>query len=163
MVENKEKIYKIMFVCTGNTCRSVMSEGLMNKMLKDRNITNIKGYSAGVHASSGEYSTDEAIITMQKKYDVDILQHKSKNVKEVNLDEMDLILCATHAQLTTLEYMYPKLKHKIFTMKEYAYGPDIDNKDVKDPWGYPIKVYEECAEEIRNILENIIKRIEEVL
>lgn len=163
MAENKEKIFKIMFVCTGNTCRSAMAEGLMNKMLEDRKITNIKAYSAGLHASKGEYSPDEAIITMQKNYDVDILHHQSINVKEVNLDEMDLILCATRAQLTTLEYRYPELKHKIFTMKEYAYGPDLENKDIEDPWGYPIKIYEECAEEISETLKQIINKIEEFL
>ena len=72
---------------------------------------------------------------------------------------MDLILCATHAILTTLEYEYPELDHKIFTIKEYAYGPDVKDKDIKDPWGYPIQVYRECAKEIEDALEEIIVKI----
>lgn len=150
---------KIMFICTGNTCRSVMAEGMMKKMLQDYGRNDVEVFSSGLHASTGEYSTDEAIRVMHEKYDVDILQHESINVKNSNIKEMDLVLCSTHAQLTTLEYMYPEMDHKIFTIKEYAYGPDVKDKDIEDPWGYPMKVYEECAKEIKDSLEKIIEMI----
>lgn len=159
MIQTTEPIKKIMFICTGNTCRSVMAEGLLKKLLEQYNEKRIEVYSAGLHASKGEYTTDEAVKVMKEKYDVNILQHQSINVKESNIKEMDLILCATHAQLTTLEYMYPELDHKIFTIKEYAYGPDVKDKDIKDPWGYPLEVYEKCAEEIYNALIEIIPKI----
>ena len=63
-----EQIKNIMFICTGNTCRSAMAEGLMKKMLEDKGITNIKVCSAGLRASTGEYSTDEAIMVMKEEY-----------------------------------------------------------------------------------------------
>lgn len=152
-------IKKIMFICTGNTCRSAMAEGLMKKMLNDIGRTDIEVYSAGLHASTGEYATDEAIKVMKENYDVNILMHQSTNVKNSNIKDMDLILCATHAQLTTLEYTYPELDHKIFTIKEYAYGPDVQDKDIDDPWGYPIQIYEKCAKEIKDSLDKIIEMI----
>ena len=68
-----EQIKNIMFICTGNTCRSAMAEGLMKKMLEDKGITNIKVCSAGLRASTGEYSTDEAIMVMKEEYDVNLL------------------------------------------------------------------------------------------
>lgn len=153
------EIKNIMFICTGNTCRSVMAEGLMKKMLRDRGMNEIQVCSAGLRASTGEFSTDEAIKVMKEIYDVNILNHKSINVKNSNILEMDLILCATHAQLTTLEYIYPEVKHKIFTIKEYAYGTEITDRDIADPWGYPIPVYEKCAKEIYDALEIIIEKI----
>lgn len=159
MQNEKETTKKIMFICTGNTCRSVMAEGLFKKMLKDKQRTNIEVYSSGLHASTGEYTTDEAVKVMQEEYEVNILQHQSINVKNSNIKNMDLILCATHAQLTTLEYMYPDLDHKIFTIKEYAYGPEITDKDIKDPWGYPVSVYRDCAKEIYAALNQIIDKI----
>lgn len=155
-----DEIKNIMFVCTGNTCRSVMAEGLMKKMLKDKNINNIEVCSAGLHASTGEYSTDEAVKVMKEDYDVNILNHESKNIKNTDIEKMDLILCATHAHLTTLKYMYPDIKHKIFTIKEYAYGPEIEDKDIKDPWGYTLDVYKNCAKEIYEALEKIIEKIQ---
>ncbi len=154
-------VKNIMFICTGNTCRSAMAEGLLKKMLSDAGIQGINVHSAGLHASTGEYSTDEAIKVMKEDYDVNILQHQSKNVKNTNIQDMDLILCATNAHKTTLEYMYPEIDHKIFTIKEYAYGPDVQDRDIEDPWGYPIPVYRECAKEIYNALEKIIEKIKE--
>lgn len=160
MQEDYKKITKIMFICTGNTCRSAMAEGLLKKLLKDRGINNVEVYSAGLHASTGEYATDEAIKVMKEEYDVNILMHQSTNVKNSNIKDMDLILCATHAHLTTLEYMYPELDHKIFTIKEYAYGPEVENKDIEDPWGYPVEVYKKCAKEIHDALEKVILKLD---
>ena len=77
-----EQIKNIMFICTGNTCRSAMAEGLMKKMLEDKGITNIKVCSAGLRASTGEYSTDEAIMVMKEEYDVNLLNHQSVNVEK---------------------------------------------------------------------------------
>ena len=62
-----EQIKNIMFICTGNTCRSAMAEGLMKKMLADKGITDINVCSAGLRASTGEYSTDEAIMVMKEE------------------------------------------------------------------------------------------------
>ena len=100
-----EQIKNIMFICTGNTCRSAMAEAMMKKMLADKGITNINVCSAGLRASTGEYSTDEAIMVMKEDYDVNLLNHQSVNVKNTNIKDMDLILCATHAHLTTFDYM----------------------------------------------------------
>ena len=150
---------KVMFICTGNTCRSAMAEGLFKKMLQDRNRTDVDVYSAGIQASTGEYSTDEAIIVMKEDYDVNLLQHQSTNIKNSPIKDMDLVLCATHAQLTTVEYKYPELDHKIFTIKSYAYGPEIEDEDIEDPWGYPMEVYKKCAKEIYDALEKIIEKI----
>ena len=115
--------------------------------------------SAGLRASTGEYSTDEAIMDMKEGYDVNLLNHQSVNVKNTNIKDMDLILCATHAHLTTLEYMYPELAHRLFTIKEYAYGPDTQDKDIDDPWGYPAEVYRKCAKEIYDALKLIVDKI----
>lgn len=158
MKENEEKISKVMFICTGNTCRSAMAEGLFKKLLQDKGINDVEVYSAGIHASTGEYATDEAITVMKEDYDVNILMHQSTNVKNSNIKDMDIILCATHAHLTTLEYMYPELAHKIFTIKEYAYGPEVSDKDIEDPWGYPLEVYKKCAKEIYDALVRIIEK-----
>ena len=85
-----EQIKNIMFICTGNTCRSAMAEGLMKKMLEDKGITNIKVCSAGLRASTGEYSTDEAIMVMKEEYDVNLLNHQSVNVKNTNIKDIVL-------------------------------------------------------------------------
>ncbi len=149
---------KIMFICTGNTCRSAMADGLAKKIIKEKNL-NIEVYSAGIFAQTGEHASYNSIAIM-KEYDVDIVLHKATSVDESNIKEMDLILCATKNHKAELQARYNDLKDKIVTMKEYA-GIDNDgtDMDIKDPWGYNLNTFRVCAAEISICVEKIIEKI----
>lgn len=147
---------KIMFICTGNICRSAMAHAMFDKKIKESN-KNIQVYSCGVFAENGDVPTHEAIETM-KEYGIDLKSHRSTNIKNSNIEDMDLILCATHSHKRNVLLMYPELEGKVYTMKEYA-GYDKNNLDIKDPWGYGIDVYKKCAKEIEECLDKIIARI----
>jgi len=70
---------------------------------------------------------------------------------------MDIILCATRNHKDYVQKMYPELRSKIYTLKEYAQSY-TNNEDIRDPWGYDIHTYEEVAEEIKKCLEVIIDK-----
>ena len=74
---------KIIFVCTGNTCRSAMAEGLAKKVVEKKNL-DIEVYSAGIFAVNGEHASYNSIAVM-KEYDVDIVTHTATPIDEVNL------------------------------------------------------------------------------
>lgn len=150
---------KIMFICTGNICRSAMAEGMFKKILKDKGIKNVEVCSAGIYAETGAYATDEAIEAAKELYDVDILKHRATNIRDSKIEDMDAILCATYMHKLTITSIYPQLTDKVFTMKEYAYGKDTADKDIKDPWGYSLQVYRNCAKEIYEVLINIANKI----
>jgi len=149
---------KIMFVCTGNICRSAMAEAMCKKMLKDKNV---EVYSCGTMAYTGDECTQNAIEVMEE-YNIDITKHKATNVKDSKIEEMDLILCATITHKQILIQMCPNLKEKIYTIKEYA-QKDEEKKDknlnISDPWGYSVEVYRNCAKEIEENLKKIIEKI----
>ena len=109
---------KIMFICTGNICRSAMAHVMLEKRAKEEN-KNIEVYSCGVFAENGDVSTEEAIETM-KEYAIDLKKHRATNIRNSNIENMDTILCATTAHKNNVIAMYPNLKEKVFTMKEYA-------------------------------------------
>lgn len=148
-----------MFICTGNICRSAMAEGMMKKIVKDKKIE-ADIYSCGIYAETGDYATYNAMEAV-KEYGVDISEHRATNIRESQIEEMDLILCATVSHKQSVLYLYPKLKGKVYTMKEYAgVGENGENLDIKDPWGYDENVYYCCALEIEECLEKIADKLE---
>lgn len=145
---------KIMFICTGNICRSAMAHWLLKKKLEQNNITNIEIYSSGIYAMDGDTSTHEAIEVMEE-YGVDLKKHKATNIRRSNIKDMDIILCMTISHKRDLLYRYPELKEKIYTLKEYVKN-DKNGIEIKDPLGYDIVTYRFCASEIDACLNKLI-------
>lgn len=149
----------ILFVCTGNTCRSAMAEGLAKKIINNRDL-NISVASAGIFAFSGESASYNSIAVM-KEYDVDILMHKSTSIQEINLKEIDYIFCATENHKNYILENYHDIKAKVYTIKEFAEFDNYkDDPNIKDPWGYDINSYRACAAEISLCVEKIIDILE---
>ena len=148
----------IMFVCTGNTCRSAMAEGLAKKEIENKGL-DINVSSSGIFAMEGEHASYNSVAIM-KEYDVDILMHKAMPIEKANIEKMDLILCATMSQKNQVIARYPDLKDKVYTMKEYA-GLDKNGEDtdISDPWGYDINTFRICAAEISLCIDKIIEKI----
>lgn len=148
---------KIMFVCTGNTCRSAMADGLAKKVVKEKQL-DIEIYSAGIFAIKGEHASYNSVAIM-KEYDVDIVTHTATPIEESNIEEMDLVLCATKKHKMQLVSKYPELAGRTYTIKEYA-GDDKDSADtdIQDPWGYDLNMYRICAAEISYCVDKILKK-----
>lgn len=147
---------KIMFICTGNTCRSAMAHHMLEKMVVEKQLP-IQVYSCGIYAGTGDGATYEAIEVMQE-YDVDLKKHRATNIAEAPLEDMDVILCATTGHKQMVMRMYPHLKEKIYTIKEYAdKDKPVEDKDIHDPWGYTLATYRQCASQIQTCLEKIIE------
>ena len=98
---------------------------------------NIQVYSCGVYAENGDVPTWEAKSVMKDEYNIDLSEHKATNIYNSKIKEMDLILCATTSHKNAVIEIYPDLKDKVYTMKEYVnYNRKYhDSINVKDPWG----------------------------
>ena len=148
---------KIMFVCTGNICRSAMAEYLLKKKAKE-NKKELNISSCGTYATDGDIATYEAIETLRDDFNIDLKPHRATNITKSDILKSDLILCATINHKNFVLYMFPELKGKVYTIKEFA-GENTQNLDVQDPWGYDISVYRKCASEISNLLDRIIDKL----
>ena len=149
---------RIMFICTSNICRSAMAHGLLEKKIRELN-KNIEVYSSGIYANNGEKSTNYAIQIM-KSYNVDLSAHFATHIDDTDMDNMDLVLCATVNHKKIMIEEYPEIKDRILTIKEYAEcdknGMDLD---INDPFGGSLQGYSICAEEISKCIEKIFKKI----
>lgn len=151
-----EIMKKIMFICTGNICRSAMADAYMKKRVLEEKLP-IEICSSGVYAENHAQASYLAIEAM-KEYDVDLTGHKATNTQNSNISQMDIILCATTGHKQLLLQMMPNLRERIYTIKEYAYGKECDNLDISDPWGYDATVYRSCANQIVQAIEKIIEK-----
>ena len=104
---------KIMFVCTGNICRSPMGHYYLQKLVNDAGLENDYLISScGTYANNGESSTINAIESM-KKYGVDMNKHRATNIANTDIEDYDLVICLTLThKASVLEYS-PKLKGKV--------------------------------------------------
>ena len=151
---------KIMFICTGNICRSAMAEWLLKQKIKEAKRNDIEVYSCGVYAQDGDTPTYEAKAVMQDEYGINMEEHRATNIRNSKIEEMDLILCATNRHKREVIAMYSNLKEKVFTMKEYVdYDREYHDKiDIKDPWGYDIETYRSCVAEIEECVNGILEK-----
>lgn len=142
---------EILFVCTGNTCRSPMAEGIFNALAKDLPYT---ASSGGISAFDGDGATAGAVMAV-KKYNASLLGHRARRLSKEILDNADIVLCMTGTHKAFIESAYPEYRDKIYTLYEFI-GED---GQVTDPFGGDNRVYDKCAEQIYNALVKVIDRL----
>lgn len=149
---------KIMFVCTGNVCRSPMAQYYFNQKIAEQNLGDkFIAYSCGINANIKQKATPNAIDAI-KSYGVDMSSHQATRLENSNIFECDLIITLTDFHKRLIETTYPKLKEKVYTLKGFV-EPNAKYIDIDDPWGLDIDVYKKCAKEITTYVDKLIEKL----
>ena len=153
------KIHSVLLVCTGNSCRSVMAEGLLKKRLKELGKTDIVVRSAGTGALQGYPPMAETIKVMEEA-GVDLSNFESTSINDELISESDLILAMSTAHRAEIIRRVPEAAAKAFLLSEYGRSEQdekLTDPDIPDPIGLSITGYKVCLEILKKEIERVAK------
>ena len=144
---------KVLFVCTGNTCRSPMAEAIFNNKVQG---SNLKAESAGLSILPGSIASRNSATLVGDKLKIDISSRRAQSLMKNHLESNDIILTMTNRISDIIKKSYPQYTHKIFSLKEYV---GVEG-EISDPYGGTIKVYEKTYDELNEIIAILLAKIE---
>ncbi|NCC50953.1 MAG: low molecular weight protein arginine phosphatase [Spartobacteria bacterium] len=146
-----EKKHQIVFVCTGNICRSPMAEYILRHRLGPDSAW--QAQSAGVAAWPGSPASREAVVAL-KEIDIDLTPHFSQPLTPELVDATDLIVVMTNAHRSDVLQRFPAANGKVFTL--HRFGTVDQDADVADPIGGSVHVYKKTRDEIDSAISDLI-------
>ena len=157
-------VFQILFVCSGNICRSPMAEAylraLMPRHLKDK----VRIVSAGTLGIFGQPASLEAIEVMHEK-SIDIIEHRSQGVTKNLVDQSNIIFAMAFDHYKILKKYFPGRQKDIFLLRSFKRNKPTAKDSIPDPIGLDFETYLHCRdtieEEVKRIMPQIIKIIDD--
>ncbi|TKH49354.1 low molecular weight protein arginine phosphatase [Bacillus cereus] len=140
---------RVLFVCTGNTCRSPMAEALLHHHGGDK----FEVQSAGVFAYPGSDASVHAKEALAEKGI--LIDHAAQQVNETLLDWADIVVTMTENHKQIVLGHYPSVEKKLNTL--YGLTEGI-GKDISDPFGGSLSIYKETLDEMEKLVQTLLKK-----
>lgn len=140
----------VLFVCTGNTCRSPMAAAIANKIFQERRIRAVAA-SCGIYAAPDANVSENAAIAMRDMLGADISGHRARVVREEYLAQAHIVIALTASHKHGLCLAYPEFADKVYAIAEFG----GEYRDINDPFGGNLEIYIETAGQMWGYFENL--------
>jgi RpiB/LacA/LacB family sugar-phosphate isomerase len=148
----------ILFICTGNVCRSPMAEALFRRVTDGRGAFRV--LSAGLGALDGQPPTSHSVTAM-RELGLDISGQRSRMLTTELVRMADYIFGMTRGHVETVALLYPAAAEKTFLLREFDESLDPYEKDISDPIGSSYEVYVNCRDQIEQGITSLLKFMEQ--
>jgi protein-tyrosine-phosphatase len=146
---------KLLFVCSGNTCRSPLAEALGRKMAAERGLTNLSFSSAGTGALDGGGASEGAILVGLER-GIDLSSHRTRGLTRTDLEQADLVLVMGPHHLESVRIQ--GAEDKAHLLDHYASAGE-SARAINDPFGGTLDAYRETAAELEYQIGRVLDRL----
>src|SRR5215471_3127137 len=148
----------ILFVCTGNVCRSPMAEGILRHATRDRG--DYRTLSAGLGACEGQPPSPNAVLAV-RELGIDISSQRSRPLTPELVQQADYIFGMTHSHIDTVSMLFPQAAERTFLLREFDETLDFFEKDISDPIGGSYEVYANCRDQIEQGIASLLRFLDQ--
>jgi protein-tyrosine-phosphatase len=159
---NGHKKFRVLFVCSGNTCRSPMASAALSAMLPASLRERVVVDSAGAFTSGGQPATPAAVDALTRA-GIDAPEHRSRALTRQLIVNADLILTMEPEHRAAVLELDPSAGERTHVLHVFATDEPRTEDQVHDPYGGSPEIYEESLSRIRRHLERVINYLEDVV